>query len=49
MGEVPDAASPQDADPGKVSAEFKDGVLAVHLVKGEQGSPQQAEAEVEVF
>jgi HSP20 family protein len=37
---------PDDASPSKVSAEFKDSVLVVHLVKGEQAGPQQVEVEV---
>ena len=32
---------PDDASPGKVSAEFKDGVLTVHLAKDEKSKPQQ--------
>ena len=34
---------PDDASPGKVSAEFKDGVLTVHLVKDQKAKPQQVE------
>ena len=37
---------PDDASPAKVSAEFKDGVLAVHLVKTEKAKPQQVEVKV---
>ena len=37
---------PEDASPGKVSAEFKDGVLTVHLVKDEKAKPQQVEVKV---
>jgi HSP20 family protein len=37
---------PDDATPGKVSAEFKDGVLTVHLVKDEKAKPQQVEVKV---
>lgn len=37
---------PEDADPEKVSAEFKDGVLFVHLVKIEK--PQKKAIEVKV-
>ena len=33
---------PDDASPGNVSAEFKDGVLVVHLAKGQKAGPQQA-------
>ncbi len=34
---------PDDASPEKVSAEFKDGVLTVHLVKTQKPKPQQIE------
>ena len=37
---------PDDASPAKVSAEFKDGVLTVHLVKDEKAKPQQVEVKV---
>ena len=37
---------PTDANPGKVSAEFKDGILTVHLVKDERAKPQQVEVKV---
>jgi HSP20 family protein len=37
---------PDDASPGKVSAEFKDGVLTVHLAKNEKAKPQQIEVKV---
>jgi len=37
---------PDDASPGKVSAEFKDGVLKVHLAKNEKARPQQVEVSV---
>jgi HSP20 family protein len=37
---------PDDASPGKVSAEFKDGVLTVHLAKDEKAKPQQIEVKV---
>jgi len=37
---------PPDASPAKVSAEFKEGVLTVHLVKDEKANPQQIEIEV---
>ena len=37
---------PDDASPGKVSAEFKDGVLKVHLAKDEKARPQQVEVSV---
>jgi HSP20 family protein len=37
---------PDDASPGKVSAEFKDGMLTVHMVKDEKAKPQQVEVKV---
>ena len=37
---------PDDASPGKVSAEFKDGVLRVHLAKDKKAKPQQIEVSV---
>ena len=37
---------PDDASPAKVSAEFKDGVLTVHLAKTEKTKPQQIEVKV---
>jgi HSP20 family protein len=37
---------PDDASPGKVSAEFRDGVLNVHLAKDEKARPQQIEVKV---
>jgi len=37
---------PDDASPAKVSAEFKDGVLSVHLAKTERARPQQIEVKV---
>ena len=37
---------PDDASPAKVNAEFKDGVLTVHLVKDEKAKPQQVEVKV---
>jgi HSP20 family protein len=37
---------PDDASPGKVSAEFKDGVLKVHLAKDEKAKPHQIEIKV---
>lgn len=37
---------PDDASPAKVTAEFKDGVLVVHLVKDEKARPQQIEVNV---
>jgi len=37
---------PDDASPAKVSAEFKDGVLTVHLLKDEKAKPQQVEVKI---
>jgi HSP20 family protein len=37
---------PDDASPAKVSAELKDGVLTVHLVKDEKAKPQQVEVKI---
>lgn len=37
---------PDDANPVKVTAEFKDGVLTVHLIKDEKAKPQQVEVKV---
>jgi HSP20 family protein len=37
---------PDDASPAKVSAEFKDGMLTVHLVKDEKAKPQHIEVKV---
>jgi HSP20 family protein len=37
---------PDDASPAKVSAEFKDGMLTVHLVKDEKAKPRQVEVKV---
>ena len=37
---------PDDASPAKVSAEFKDGVLTVHLAKTQKPKPQQIEVKV---
>jgi HSP20 family protein len=37
---------PDDASPAKVTAEFKDGVLTVHLGKTEKTKPQQIEIAV---
>ena len=37
---------PDDASPAKVSAEFKDGVLSVHLAKTQKAKPHQIEVKV---
>jgi HSP20 family protein len=37
---------PDDAEDGKVNAEFKDGVLRVHLAKCEKARPKQIEVKV---
>ena len=37
---------PDDASPAKVTADFKDGVLKVHLAKNEKPRPQQVEVSV---
>jgi HSP20 family protein len=37
---------PDDADPSKVTAEFKDGVLKVHLPKSEKAKPKSVEIKV---
>ena len=37
---------PDDADAGKVKAEFKDGVLTVHLPKSASAKPKQIEVKV---
>jgi HSP20 family protein len=37
---------PDDASPARVSAEFKDGVLTVHLVKDEKARPQQIDVKI---
>jgi HSP20 family protein len=37
---------PDDASPAKVRAEFKDGVLTVHLVKDEKAKPQQIDVNI---
>jgi HSP20 family protein len=37
---------PDDAEAGEVKAEFKDGVLRVHLAKSEKARPKQVEVKV---
>ena len=37
---------PADVNPEKVTAEFKGGVLTVHLIKDEKAKPQQVEVKV---
>jgi len=37
---------PDDASPAKVTADFKDGVLKVHLAKNEKARPQQVEVRI---
>ena len=37
---------PDDASPAKVTAEFNNGLLVVHLVKDEKAKPQQVEVKV---
>ena len=37
---------PDDASPAKVTADFKDGVLKVHLAKNEKARPQQVEVSI---
>ena len=37
---------PEDVSSAKVRAEFKDGLLTVHLVKDEKAKPQQIEVKV---
>jgi HSP20 family protein len=37
---------PDDAEDGKVNADFKDGVLRVHLAKSEKARPKQIEVKV---
>jgi len=37
---------PDDSSPANVRAEFKDGVLTVHLAKTEKAKPQQVEVKV---
>ena len=37
---------PDDADPSKINAEFKDGMLKVHLAKSEHAKPKAIEVKV---
>jgi HSP20 family protein len=37
---------PEDADPDKVSADFKEGVLHVHIPKSERAKPKSIEVKV---
>ena len=37
---------PEDADPSNVNAEFKDGVLKVHLAKSEKAKPKSIDVKV---
>lgn len=37
---------PDDADPAKVNAEFKDGILKVHVAKSEQSKPKAIDIKV---
>ena len=39
-------ALPDDASPAKVTAEFKDGLLTVHLAKTEKAKPQRVEVPI---
>ena len=39
-------ALPPDANPANVSAEFKEGVLTVHLTKDEKAAPQQIDVTI---
>ena len=41
-------ALPGDTNLARISAEFKDGVLTVHLVKDEKAKPQQIEIEIKL-
>ncbi|MBS0171943.1 MAG: Hsp20/alpha crystallin family protein [Nitrospira sp.] len=37
---------PEDTDKGKVAADFKDGVLKVHLPKAQNAKPQTTEIRI---
>ena len=37
---------PDDADPEKVNAEFKDGILRIHLAKSEKARPKQIDVKI---
>ena len=37
---------PDDADGGKINAEFKDGILKVHIAKSEKAKPKSVEVKV---
>ena len=37
---------PDDADPDKVNAEFKEGVLKLHIPKSESARPRQIEVKI---
>lgn len=37
---------PNDTNPARVSADFKDGVLTVHLMKDEKAKPEQIEIKI---
>ena len=37
---------PDDSDPEKVSAEFRDGILKVHLAKSAKARPRQVDVKV---
>jgi len=37
---------PEDADAEKVNAEFKDGILTIHIAKSEKARPKQIEVKV---
>jgi HSP20 family protein len=37
---------PEDADPAKVTADFKNGILAVHIAKSERAKPKSIEVAI---